>query len=429
MKRKTLKMKLAALAAATVLAVGMLAGCGGSGNPSDAGGNENTDNENAGGNGDASQAGGGENTGDQGSSETKGGKILYMSHNNSGGQYDFFVAFYTFACQELGYDFQVIYADSQNDPQGNLNAVKNAYTSDVVGLIACQDGGIVNIMEEFPDLYVATLNSDMDSIFNEDGASHAALEMDHFLGTMGDNYLSGVDSGRAFAEQVIEKGYKKVATMIFPPFAYPKHTVADATFRQVIAEYNETADEPIEIVGDEPTVLMFSPLEASFFMEPQNSDLDAIVGMCSGVTFIYPTIATAKADGTCPADLQLVTSGFENDETMFEDCGDGKTISSIMIGTPESALYPLVMLDNAIQGTQFADWTGPERLDTGVLTMDSDADFAAIHDNSPLWDADLSKMAISWDDMKQCFLRWNPNATYADLVKLTQSVSIDSYLQ
>ena len=435
MKRKTLKMKLAALAAATVLAVGMLAGCGGSDGGSNAGGNdnaggENAGEENAGGGEDA--AGGEENTGDQGGlTDTKGGKILYMESRNSGPQYLFNIAFLENACADLGYELQVIYGDTQNDAQGNLDVVKNAYTSDVVGLIVCQDGGMENIMDEYPDLYVVALNMDADSVFNEDGVYHALMENDHFLGAMGDTWISGEDSGKAYAEKVIEKGYKKVATMIFPPFAYPKHTVADATFRAEIEKYNQTADEPIEIVG-EAEVLMFSPLREDYFMEPEHSDLDAIVGMCSGTTFIYPTVAATKANGTCPADLEIVTGGWEEDEDIFADCGDGKTISSITICTPDSMLYPIVMLDNAIQGLQFPDWDGPQRHDSGILNMDSDADFAAIHDNSPIWNTqnvDLSKLSTSWEDMKQCFLRWNPNATYADLVKVSTDVSIDSYLK
>ena len=432
MKRKTLKTRLAALGAATVLAVGMLAGCGGSGGGSDAGANDNAGGSNAGEeNPGGDNAGGGESGGDQGSVAATGGKILYMESRNSGPQYNFNVALYEQACAELGYTVQVIYGDSQNGAQGNLDAVKNAYTSDVIGLIACQDGGIGDIMTEYPDLWVVGFNNDFESVYAEDGDYHDVMSNDHFLGIMGDTYNNGEDTGHAYAQKVIENGYKKVATMIFPVFAYPKHTVADATFRADIEEYNKTAEEPIEIVGD-AEVIMFSPLDESYFMDPAHSDLDAIVGMCAGSTFIYPTVVAAKANGTCPADLQLVTGGWEEDEDIFADCGDDKTIASIMIAAPEAALYPIVMIDNAVQGLQYPDWTGPQRHDSAILMIDSTAKFAAIHDNSPLWyttqGVDLSKLSVSWDDMKQCFLRWNPDATYADLLKVTTEVTVEDYM-
>ena len=162
------------------------------------------------------------------------GKILYLSNLNSGAQYEFYVAYLNMMAKELGYTVEIVYADGFNDPAGNLKNVKNAYTSDVVGLIATQDGGLINIMEEYPDLYVVGFFSDFDAVFNEGATSAGVLEKDHFLGLMGDNYISGVSLGEAYAEEVIARGYKKVSTCVFPVYAYPKHTVADAAFRAYI---------------------------------------------------------------------------------------------------------------------------------------------------------------------------------------------------
>lgn len=420
MKKKSLAKRITAVLAAAVLTVGTLAGCGSNGNgAADAAGTTAA--------GTDSTATAEPDAAAEPAADTVGGKILYLSNLSSGAQYDYFVAFYENACQDLGYDFEVVYGDGFNDPDGNLTAIRNAYTSDVVGIIACQDGGLQSIMEEYPDVYVAAFNSDMDAVFDEDGTSHGVLTNDHFLGAMGDNYLTGEESGKAYAEEVIARGYKRVSTIIFPVYAYPKHTATDATFRATIEEYNKTAEEPIEIVGD-ATVLEFSQLDPSYFLEDGHSDLDAIVGMCAGTTFIYPTLVSAKADGSCAATTQLVTGGFEKDDDILADSGDDKTIVSITIAAPESALFPIVMLDNAIQGKQFADYTAPERMSSGVLSINSSDKFEAIKNNSPLWDADLTKMQISWEDMKQYFTRYNENATYAELVEATTSITMDGYL-
>lgn len=434
MKRNVVK-RVLALAMMTMLAIGTLAGCGGSGSDSaqNDGGSDATVSDSAQNDGgddaavsDSAQSDGGD---EAAASNEDNGKILMLSTLTSGAQYDFHMAFYEKWCEELGYDFELVLADTFNDPDGNLSAVRNAYTSDVVGLIATVDGGLSAIMKEYPDMWVVGYYTDLDAVFDDDGTSHDVMENEKFLGCMGDNYISGEELGKAYAEEVIKRGYKKVSTIIFPVYAYPKHTVADATFRAEIEAYNATASEKIEVVGD-AEVLEFKPLDAAYFLEDGHSDLDAIVGFCAGTTFIYPPLATAKADGSCQATTQLVTGGFDANDDILADSGDDKTIVSICIEAPESALYPIVMLDNAIQGKMYSDYDGtPKRYTSGILMINSSEAFAAIKDNSPLWEADLSKMQLSYDDMKQYFTRYNENASYEDMIKaITTDLSVSGYM-
>ena len=77
------------------------------------------------------------------------GTIMWLSNLQSGVQYDSTVDYMTAICDELGYNFTVVYGDGFNDAAGNLQAVKNAMTDDVVGIMVSQDGGLATIMEEF----------------------------------------------------------------------------------------------------------------------------------------------------------------------------------------------------------------------------------------------------------------------------------------
>ena len=147
-----------------------------------------------------------------------------------------------------------------NDAAGNLLAVQNNMSDDVVGLLASQDGGLQAIMEEYPELYVVGFNSDMRSAFDEGGANHGVMEMDHFLGAIYDGFVKGYESGELYANYVIEQGYKKISILDFPAFAYPSKLEEYESFMKVIDEYNKTASEPIEVIG-EKTTLMFAPLE------------------------------------------------------------------------------------------------------------------------------------------------------------------------
>jgi len=360
------------------------------------------------------------------------GKILYLSNLNSGAQYEFYVAYLNMMAEQLGYTVEIVYGDGFNDPAGNLKNVKNAYTSDVVGLISCMDGGLINIMEEYPDLWVVGFFSDFDNVFNAGGTSEGVLQKDHFLGLMGDNYISGTAVGEAYAEEVIARGYKKISTCIFPVYAYPKHTEADAAFRAYIENYNATAAEPIEIVG-EATVLNFTPLETNYFFEDGNDDLDCIVGFCAGTTFVYPTVVEAKAMGICKDDMQIITGGFDNDPDLMADCGDDKNIVRLTTAAFESIIWPMAMIDAAISGNMYKDYPGVERMDSGIMTINSTEKFEAVINNSPMGatnDADrLGKAQASWDDMKDYFTSVNPDASYKALTEYCQSFTVEGYMK
>jgi hypothetical protein len=287
-------------------------------------------------------------------------------------------------------------------------------------------------MEEYPDLWVVGFFSDFDAVFTEGGTSAGVLEKDHFLGLMGDNYISGEAVGEDYAEEVIERGYKKVSTCMFPFYAYPKHTVADAAFRAYIENYNATAAEPIEIVGD-ATVLNFSPLETNYFFEEGHDDLDCIVGFCAGTTFVYPTVVEAKSMGICKEDMQIITGGFDNDPDLMADCGDDKNIVRLTTAAFESIIWPMAMIDAAISGNMYKDYPGIERLDSGVMTINSSDKFNAVINNSPMGasnDADrLGKAQASWEDMKNYFTSVNPDASYQELTKYCQSFTVEGYMK
>lgn len=389
MKRfKTVAKKVTAAVCAALMAVSVLVGCGASGKE-DAG--KSSEKE-----------------------STKGGKILLMSNVNSGAMYDFNLAFMDTWTKELGYSYEVVYGDSANDPAGNLNAIKNAMTDDVVGLIAMQDGGIVDIMTEYPELYVAAVGNDMLSVYSEDGANAAVADNDHFLGSVAGGYADGHDTGKMFAQAIIDAGYEKVAICMSPAFAYPQYKIADQVIREEIDKYNETADKPIEIVGEEATVLMFKPLDDTFFNEKENQDLDAIIGLCGGQQFIYPPLSTAIANGTADPDTKLITLGMESSSDLVADVGTG-IVQQLYVPNYEEIFFCMAMLDNAIQGKQYSDYTKSEVLDGVYVKITSDEIMTNIENNSPLLDADMSKASVSLEVGKEYLTRYNPDAAYADL--------------
>lgn len=450
MKGRILK-KLTAAALAAVLVLGTLTGCGGgnagdtdkateAGKTTEAGkAAETTAAEGktteAGKDADASQTDNGEGKGSDAAgdgsdaktsdgssagSTVDGGTIIWLANLSSGPQYDGAVNYAKAVAGSMGYDFKVVYGDSFNDPNGNLSAVKNAMTKDVVAVIASQDGGIQNICDEYPELYVCGYNTAMDAVYADGGTAAALKDNDHFLGTITDGHYDGAVTGHQYAQAVIDGGYKKVATITFPGYAYPNLALADTVFRQEIEAYNETASEPIEIVG-ESKVLEFAPLDESWFLESGNNELDAVVALCAGTTFVYPTMKTAVADGACSENTKLLTSGFDTDESLLADIGGAGMIQYISISPVENIGWSIAMLDKALKGEMYADYTANERIDSLEYIIDSTEDVENIMSKSLLGTLDPADAQVSVEDIQAC-------TTYADLKALfmSQQLTVDA---
>ena len=316
-----------------------------------------------------------------------------------------------------------------NDAAGNLTAVQNGMTSDVVGIVASMDGGMSAIMEQYPNLYVAGYNTDMNSVYGEGGANASLLTNDHFLGTLCDGFADGADMGHQYFKVVQEKGWKKISIINFPGYAYPNQTAAVAAFMADLEAYNATAAEPITLVG-EPLTLEFQPLPDSYFLEDGMDDLDGIVAFCAGIIFVYPTMITAKLNGFCRMDTQMMTGGFDNNPDIVADIGDaeeGKTIVWICVAPSEDVAYALVLLDNAITGNQFPDFV-QERVDSASYVIDSTEDINKAMTKGMIGTGDVSLAQISVDEVLQLAVRFNPNATFEGLKGIfhSEQLSVDA---
>ena len=363
------------------------------------------------------------NGGSTASGESK-GTIMWLSNVSSGRGLEVPKKVAEYFCEQLGYNFSVVYGDSFNDPAGNLTAVKNGMTKDVKAIILSQDGGVVNIMEEYPELYVVGYNTDMASVYDENGASHAVMENEKWLGTMVDGFADGTDRGKMMFDAAVEKGYRKVSIIAFPAYAYPQHTVAANAFIAAAEEYNKTAadDDKFEIVG-ETKILEFSPLEDGYFLDENYSNLDAIVAMCAGVDFVYPTMKSAMASGTCSADTKLMTGGFNDDEEIIADIGGDGVIQFVSFSPWEDMFYPLVLIDNALNGTQYADFK-PERVDALPYTIDSTEDIENVMTKAFGGSGNLDLLQWPWENVSALLTHNNPEATHADLIAAVHADSM-----
>lgn len=359
----------------------------------------------------------------------EGGTIMWLSNLSSGIQYETTRDYLTAICEKLGYKFTIVYGDMFNDAAGNLTAVSNGMTNDVVGLIASQDGGIGAIMEQYPELYVAGYATDMISVFTPGGANEAVLQNPKFLGTICDGYQDGADMGHQYFEVVKEKGWQKVSVVNFPGYAYPNQTAAVNAFMADVEAYNAAAENKITVVSD-PLTLEFQPLADSYFLEAGHDDLDAIVAFCAGIQFVYPTQITAKLNGFCDMRTQMITGGFDTNPDILADIGEDKTICWICTSPAENPAYAMVLLDNAITGNQYADFA-VECVDSHPYVIDSAAEIEAATTKAMYGTGKVELAQISVDEVLALCLRNNPEATYAQLKDLfhSEQVTVDWLLK
>ncbi len=170
-------------------------------------------------------------------------------------------------------------------------------------------------------------------------------------------------------------------------------------------------------------ILEFSPLEESWFLEDGNSDLDAIVAICAGTSFVYPTMKSAQANGTCSADTKLVTSGFDSEESIMDDIGDEGSIAYLSISPVEDIGYAIALVAKAVKGEMYSDYTANERIDSIQFTIDSTEDINVVRESSLLCTMNIDNALITPQE-------WVDVASYADLKALIQSdqASMDSLL-
>lgn len=359
----------------------------------------------------------------------EGGTIMWLSNLSSGIQYETTRDYLTAICEKMGYKFTIVYGDMFNDAAGNLTAVSNGMTTDVVGLIASQDGGIGAIMEQYPELYVAGYNTDMTSVFTPGGANEAVLSNPKFLGTICDGFQDGADMGHQYFNVVKEKGWQKISVVNFPGYAYPNQTAAVNAFMADVEAHNAASENKITVVSD-PLTLEFQPLADSYFLEDGHDDLDAIVAFCAGIDFVYPTMVTAKLNGFCDMRTVMITGGFNNNADIVADIGEDRNIGWICISPSEDPAYAMVLLDNAISGKQFADFA-VERIDSKPYVIDSVADIEAAMTVGMMGTGDVTKAQISVDEVLNLCVRNNAEATYAGLKELfaSEQVTVDWLLK
>lgn len=316
---------------------------------------------------------------------------------------------------------------TQTDEAANLTKVQELIASGVDGIIGTMDLGTQSILSECEaaGIYYAGYLCDFDTSYTT--AYDDVFGNSNFLGTVVDGHApDDVNIGDQFFDSLIEYNERNadaplthVSMAVFPVWAFPAQTTAAEQFVADVEEYNKTAETPITVdpLDEEVDVLNFAPLDGTYFSK--HPDTQAIMSFAAGTSFVYPTMVSAGVD----SDIKLFTTGADGgEETNFGSAGT-QTYQQIAFTGAESIVYPLVLMLNKINDTEFADMPEKaERISTELYIVNSDEDME-LYVNSLYNTADAANAAYTPEDVLNMTAFGNPDATYAGLVEAVQTLT------
>ena len=316
---------------------------------------------------------------------------------------------------------------TQTDEAANLTKVQEMIASGVDGIIGTMDLGTQSILSECEaaGIYYGGYLCDFDTSYT--GAYDDVFGNPNFVGTVADGHNpDDVCIGTQFFDSLIEYNERNaddpithVSMTIFPVWAFPTQTAAAEQFVAAVDEYNKTAETPITVdpLDEEVYVLNFAPLDSTYFSK--HPDTQAIMSFAAGTSFVYPTMVSAGVD----SDIKLFTTGADGgEENNFGSAGT-QTYQQIAFTGAESIVYPLVLMLNKINETEFADMPEKaERISSEQYIVNSDEDME-LYLKSLYNTSDAADAAYTPEDVLNLTAFGNPDATYADLVKAVQSLT------
>ena len=316
---------------------------------------------------------------------------------------------------------------TQTDEAANLTKVQELIASGVDGIIGTMDLGTPSILSECDaaGIYYGGYLCDFDTSYTS--AYDDVFGNPNFVGTVTDGHnpddvcigTQCFDSLIEYNERNADNPITHVSLAIFPAWAFPAQAMGADQFIAAVDEYNKTAETPITVdpLDEEVDVLNFAPLDSTYFSK--HPDTQAIISLAAGTSFVYPTMVSAGVD----SDIKLFTTGYEGgEENNFGSAGN-QTYQQVVVTGAETIVYPLVLMLNKINETEFADMPEKaERISTEQYIVNSDEDME-LFVNSLYTTADVYAAAYTPEDVLNMTAFGNPDATYADLVSAVQCLT------
>ena len=389
MKKKVISMILAAAMTAV-----MAAGCGGSANNTAEGeaqtGDTVAESE--------EETEGGEQTDDA----YKIGIVMYQWTDAQGTNIQNF-------CNYLEKNLNVAfeYESTFYDDDAQVSCVENLISSGCDAIISGYDTNLVAAMSTCQDAEVYYTVA-LDHITEEDFAGVAPGE--YFLG--GTKQFGGdlAALGKEYADAVADSGIKNAGGISFPAWAFSDAPEIYASFQSELTAKGITVQDLTFTSGMTADEVQQNAKD----LVNQNPDMDTLFGMASGLDYVYPAI---QGSG-----VKLIAMGYDTSVASLME--SGALLAAGNNNHTQAIASCVARIVNALEGNSYPD-AAESAYNEGSI-VNGVAGYPVIGTQEELEDyvtyivpEDGANGCVTAEELENCIISSNPDATMADLNALT----------
>lgn len=315
---------------------------------------------------------------------------------------------------EKNFDVEFVYEAVGSNDEAHISGLQNLLSQGCNAVISGYDTALSRsiAMCEDAGAYYAVLLGEVSKYeyLEENGYQPTLVEgMDikYFLGGVtqfgGDPETVGV----AYAEAAYAAGLKKIGAISFPTFTFKDGETIYNSFKTKLAELDPTAN-----VYELQTFMYTQELcEAEVTkLLTNHPDVEAVLGLGSGLDYIYPALQNAGSNA------KLLALGYNN--TVESLLSQGKLLTAGTNNYTQCVASVFVRIWDALNGKSFAD-QGEDDINgiAGYPIITSSADLADF--KSYIIPSDKANGSITAEELKNAMVTYNENATWAALNELT----------
>lgn len=293
------------------------------------------------------------------------------------------------------------------DDDAQVSCVENLISAGCDAIISGYDTNIIAAMNtcDTAGVYYAVA---LDHITEDDFAGSAPGQ--YFLGgtkQFGGN-LGGL--GEKYAEAVIASGIDNIGGISFPAWAFSDAPEIYTGFQNAL----KTAGVTVQDLSFSSGFTAEEVKSATQTLINENSDIQAIFGMSSGLDYVYPALQDT--------DVKLISMGYDTSvKSLMEN---GSLIAAGNNNHTQAIASCVARIINALEGNSYSDAESGAynegSIVNGVAGYPVIGNLEALEDYETYVVAeDGSKGSVTVEELKNCIISINSEATLADLNTLT----------
>ena len=299
------------------------------------------------------------------------------------------------------------YESTFYDDDAQVSCVENLISAGCQAIISGYDTNIVAAMSTCADAGVYYTVA-LDHITEEDFAG--ADPGEYFLG--GTKQFGGdlAELGKEYADAVADAGIENVGGISFPEWAFTDAPEIYASFQSELSAQGITVQD----LTFTPGMTSDEVQQAAKDLVNQNPDMDALFGMASGLDYVYPAIQGS--------DVKLIAMGYDTSVASLMD--SGALLAAGNNNHTQAVASCVARIINALEGNSYPDAASGTYNEGSIVN--GVAGYPVISNKEDLDNymnyvipEDGAKGCVTVDELKNCIISYNPDATLADLNELT----------